>query len=339
MPLQHDYRPKSFDEFFGNSIVIEALSLLLKREPGKQPKAYIITGPTGIGKTTIAYIIKDMAGCSDMDFEEIDASSDRGIDRIRKLKEGLGYSGLSGSGRKVVLLDEVHGITGPAQEALLKTLEDPPGNAVLILCTTEPFPLKDTTKRRCHIINLSPLTPDEMREYIKAILEAEGFDLKDYPNSVIEKIATVSQGLPGVAAKVLDSIIDMDEESKILYVIENTTYSEVAVFNIVKHLIDLHSGNHQRWLSIKNILAKFDGDAEGLRRQILDYLGKVILGSENIIKAAALIHIADFFTDNFFSSGKTGLIIACHCAIFDFSEPDGVPCTVSNFLEPDDIPF
>jgi len=320
MSLQHKYRPESFEEFFGNEEAITLVQELLSRSEEDLPKAFLLIGPAGCGKTTLAYLIRKEYGCEDEDFLEIDASKERGIDDMRWMVDFLNVVPLAGAhAKKVVLLDEAHGITSVAFEALLKTLEAPPEKCMLILGTTEPSKLKDTIKRRCKTIMLKPLLMRETIDLIDWVLESEDKKPEDMHSSLKKKIHSVSNGSPGVAMEIFDSIINMLDEGdeKIEDTIEALSYGEKAMAEIVQTLIDMEAGTHAKWNKINAVLKHIDTDFDGLRRQILGYLGIVTLNKKNEDEITKLISMADFFTDNFYDSGRTGLIMACYHAVYN----------------------
>lgn len=154
--LYRKYRPRGFDEVVGQVTVVRALTNAL--ETGRVAHAFLFSGPHGVGKTTVARLIAKAVNCEKlgkndapcnkcescerynlgaaMDVIEIDAASSRGIDEIRELREAVRYAPAEG-GKKTYIIDEVHMLTTPAFNALLKTLEEPPEHAIFILATTE----------------------------------------------------------------------------------------------------------------------------------------------------------------------------------------------------------
>lgn len=152
--LYRKHRPRAFDEVVGQEHVVNAIRNSLKLE--RIAHAYLFSGPRGVGKTTMARLIAKALNCSDkknrpcntcvschdfnesraMDLIEIDAASNRGIDEIRELREGVRFVPTQGQ-YKTYIIDEAHMLTKEAFNALLKTLEEPPAHAVFILATTE----------------------------------------------------------------------------------------------------------------------------------------------------------------------------------------------------------
>lgn len=151
--LYRKYRPKSFDEVVGQEHVVGAITNAIKM--GRVAHAYLFSGPRGVGKTTVARLIAKALNCEGkekpcnscrfctdfnagraLDLIEIDAASNRGIDEMRELREGVRFVPMQGK-YKVYVIDECHQLTKEAFNALLKTLEEPPAHAVFILATTE----------------------------------------------------------------------------------------------------------------------------------------------------------------------------------------------------------
>src|ERR1035437_7114471 len=144
--LYRKYRPESFDEVLGQDHIVKAITGSLKA--GKVAHAYLLCGPRGTGKTSIAQIIARELGSSVNDIYEMDAASNRGIDDIREIRENVRTLPFD-SKYKIYILDEVHMFTKEAWNALLKTIEEPPEHVIFILATTEIEKIPETIISRC----------------------------------------------------------------------------------------------------------------------------------------------------------------------------------------------
>jgi len=190
--LARKWRPKRFAELVGQEHVVRALGNAL--ESGRVHHAFLFTGTRGVGKTTIARIFAKSLNCEGgtsadpcgtckvcldvdagrfVDLIEIDAASNNGIDEVRDLIENAQY--LPSRGRvKVYLIDEVHMLSKPAFNALLKTLEEPPEHVKFLLATTDPQKLPVTVLSRCLQFNLRRLEPEQIGGQMRRIVDAEG---------------------------------------------------------------------------------------------------------------------------------------------------------------------
>ena len=144
--LYRKYRPQTFAEVGDQKHITTVLKGIIKKQD--IPHALLFSGTRGTGKTTLARIFAKEIGTSSIDLYEIDAASNRGIDDVRELKEAV-HTVPYESKFKVYIIDEVHMLTKEAFNALLKTLEEPPGFVVFCLCTTEAHKLPITILSRC----------------------------------------------------------------------------------------------------------------------------------------------------------------------------------------------
>ncbi len=207
--LYRKYRPKSFKEVIGQDHVVNTISNSLKT--GKIAHAYLLCGPRGIGKTTVARIIASELGSSANDIYEMDAASNRGIDDIRNIRESVQTMPFD-SKYKIYILDEVHMFTKDAWNALLKTIEEPPNHVIFILATTELEKIPETIVSRCQTFIFRKPTDAILSSVVTNVAEKEGYQLE---NGVAELIALLAEGAFRDALGILQKVISFSKSKKI----------------------------------------------------------------------------------------------------------------------------
>lgn len=207
LALYRKWRPKTFGDLVGQDHVVRTLKNAL--EKNKVSHAYLFSGVRGTGKTSTAKILSKALNClnmvggepcnqcanclkinegSFMDIIEIDAASNRGIDEIRDLREKIKFMPVEGL-VKVYIIDEVHMLTGEAFNALLKTLEEPPGHIVFILATTEPHKIPLTILSRCQKFDFHKIPNDLLIERLKLIVADSQGEIEDEAIVLIAKLS------------------------------------------------------------------------------------------------------------------------------------------------------
>ena len=301
MSLYLKYRPKTLDELRGNSGIASALDGMLTNKE-TCPHSFLLHGPTGCGKTTLGRIIAKGLGAVGSDFREIDSADFRGIDSVREIRKLCQFSPMQGE-VSIWLLDEIHKMTGEAQNALLKILEDPPGHVYFILCTTEPQKLLPTIRGRCSQFQIEVLNDAQLLRLLKTTVREEGESLEE---EIYEQIIQDSLGHPRNALQILEQVLHADPEQR-LAIAKQTAEEQSQSIELCRALL---SGAN--WKVVSNILTGLKTqEPEGIRRQVLGYAQAVLLKADN--EQAGLI-LEEFMEPNF-TNGFPQLVFSCYSVI------------------------
>lgn len=198
MTLYAKYRPKVWGEVVEQDHIIQTLRNALKRN--EVPHALLFSGQHGVGKTTVARILAKELGACGQDIVEIDAASNRGIDDARRLTEETYFTPIEGN-TKAFIIDEVHMLTKEANNALLKTLEEPPDGVHFILCTTNPSKLIPTVRSRCQQHSFRPIGIGAIAKQLEYICTVEQIG---YDKPALELIASQARGSMRDAISMVD---------------------------------------------------------------------------------------------------------------------------------------
>ena len=220
--LYRKYRPKTYGEVVGQEHIVQTLKNAVAMNMISH--AYMFSGPRGSGKTSMARLLAKAVNCKNpkdgepcnkcgacgeinenraIDLIEIDAASNRGIDEMRDLKEGIKFAPTTLS-YKVFVIDEAHQLTKEAANALLKTLEEPPSHAIFILATTEVQKMIPTIASRCQRFDFRKITASEITKKLEKVAKLEDAKIE---KEALQLIALSSEGSLRDALSLLDKVL------------------------------------------------------------------------------------------------------------------------------------
>ena len=298
------YRPKTFAELVGQSTVSQAL--LNAIESNRVGHAYLFTGARGVGKTSTARIFAKALNAAaetngkfdpnsdisqaidageDMDVLEIDGASNRGIDEIRQLRSNASVRP-SRSRYKIYIIDEVHMLTPQAFNALLKTLEEPPGHVKFIFCTTDPEKIPITVLSRCQRFDFPPVQTEQIFERLKFICENEGTKADD---AALRLIARRAAGSMRDSQSLLEQLLSFSGNQITAEVVHAMlgTADETRLASFSSRLIQRDAAGALREL---NTAADEGVDVGQLAEQLLGYLRDIMTvtvgGGADLVRTA-----------------------------------------------------
>lgn len=297
MELYRKYRPQCFDDVVGNEATIKSL----RKELENGSHVFLFTGPAGCGKTTLARIVAKEVGAGDLSIHEINSAENRGIDTAREVMEQMRYN--PGDGNALVwIFDECHQWLAPVQNAFLKSLEDTPEHCYFFLCTTDPQKLIAPLKSRCSIINVKPLSDDEMRYLLKRTARSEKIKLE---SDIYDRIIEIAQGGSRKALKLLAKVLylDSDEERKEVLKAgeDNETKETIEFCRALCKKTNLKT--------LFSLLKDIDTtEPERVRQQIIGYMNSCLL--KGAISNEIVATIQAFSSADTYKNGKTALSVA-----------------------------
>jgi len=289
--LYRRWRSKTFGEILGQDHITHTLLNALRA--GRIAHAYLFSGPRGTGKTTTARVLAKAVNCLDpqdgepcnrcticrsinegraLDLIEIDAASNRGIDEIRDLREKIAFSP-SECRYKVYVVDEVHMLTDPAFNALLKTLEEPPPHAIFVLATTAPHKIPATVLSRCQRFDFRRVSLPYLKQKLELICAQEGVRVEP---AALDAIARYAAGSFRDAESLLDQLISYGAEEIKLDDVRRVLGSapEEVISGIVQAVVAGDAGTGLRFI---NEALDSGVDPRQLTREVLEYLRGMLL--------------------------------------------------------------
>lgn len=295
------YRPKTFAEVIGQASVVRALQTALTKGTSK---AFMFSGDSGLGKTTLARLAALAAGCSPSDIVDYDGVAQSTKEELQSVTGTLMYRPLGEGKTKAIIVDEAQGLSKAALNSLLKILEEPPPWVFWFICTTEPARIPAALNTRVTHFSLKSVGFEDLAALLDKIVATENLSISE---QVVDLCASEAGGSPRQALSNLSACISAKDTSEAKLLLRSALDSQEAI-SLARALVKRES-----WAATQKILVGLkDTSPESIRHIVRAYVTKVALGAKNEASAGAALEILAEFSEPFHSSdGLSPVVLAC----------------------------
>lgn len=296
--LTRKYRPKTFDKVSGNKAQITALQSVVEAEGAS---TYLLSGPSGVGKTTLGRIIADSLN---YELVEVDGAVNTGVDAARDLVRGAHLRSLGAKRGRVYLIDEAHQLSTSAFNALLKVTEEPPPGVIWVLATTEPGKILPTIRNRAHRVALEALDDDDLLDLLIHVDSEEGIGFDD---DALMLVAKASEGSARRSLRNLAAVRDFDDLDQLKSFLGAAEAAEKDTRALCRAL----NSHETTWRDLTKVVKGIPKvNPEGIRIQVCAYFVKVALDQS---KAGRALQVLEAFADPYPPGAKLEhLLISLH---------------------------
>lgn len=308
MTALHDtYRPNAWDQVYGQQAIVNALRSAVEN---KSSQAFLLSGPSGVGKTTLARIAAFELGCDEQGVTEIDGATYNGIDQMREIQGMIQYKPFGQSPTRAVIIDECHGLSGQAWKSLLKAIEEPPPDVYWFFCTTEPGKLDKTVHTRCIHLQLKEIGKDELTDLVEAVAGEEKIKL---PPEIRQIIVSKADGSARQALVNLAACREISSRTEAAELLQDISDAEEAV-----ELLRLLSKGSATWSDAMRVLHKINGaKPEEVRIQAANWFAKCAKGAKSEREARFFLQMLENFSTAYHNAtGQAQLLRSIGLCVF-----------------------
>jgi DNA polymerase-3 subunit gamma/tau len=300
-PLHLKYRPQIFDHVVGQDDAIASLSQTIKRN---KVRSFMLTGPSGTGKTTLARIVCRMVGAKSKDIMEVDAATNTGVDDMRRVVEAMRYIPFGAGTVRPIIIDEAHMLSRNAWNSMLKPIEEPPAHVYWFICTTEISKIPTTIRTRCVPVVLKAVPLKALFGLLRDVCKEEKIKLRD---DIMNLCATQANGSARQALVNLELLRDVKDGKEAARLLSVTADAD-PVIALCRFLLD----GRGTWAKVMTFMVKLEEqNPEGVRIVVCNYMASVLKNAKSErVAGSALAILGQFETPYNSSEGFAPLYLS-----------------------------